>query len=116
MKVHIPKPPESVKNSITKIANTVTQFLAHQNILTISHPPYSLDLAPNDFFAYPTPKNDLKGRRFDTKQDAHKALVAILKKIAKGDFSHVYQVWQGWWDWFIFLNADYIVGDCSAAD
>jgi hypothetical protein len=32
----------------------------------IPHPPYSLDLAPSDFFLFPKMKLKLKGRWFDT--------------------------------------------------
>jgi len=32
----------------------------------LPHPPYSPDLAPSDFFLFPTLKSSLRGRRFDT--------------------------------------------------
>ena len=30
----------------------------------MSHPPYSPDLAPNDFFLFPYVKNKIRGQRF----------------------------------------------------
>jgi len=36
---------------------------------TASHPPYSLDLAPYDFFLFPRMKRDLKGRRFQNVEE-----------------------------------------------
>ena len=36
----------------------------------MSHPPYSPDLAPNDFFIYPYVKNRMRGQRFSTPDEA----------------------------------------------
>ena len=41
------------------------EFLAHNNIITLPHPPYSPDFAPCDFFFFPKMKLQLKGRHFD---------------------------------------------------
>lgn len=37
-----------------------------QNIKILPHPPYSPDLAPSDFFLFPSLKRHIKGRRFET--------------------------------------------------
>jgi hypothetical protein len=47
----------------------VQQFLAEKSIPVINHPPYSPDLAPNDFWLFPTLKTGLKGTRFATMED-----------------------------------------------
>jgi hypothetical protein len=47
----------------------VQQFLTEKNIPVIIQPPYSLDLAPNDFWLFPTLKMGLKGTRFATMED-----------------------------------------------
>jgi hypothetical protein len=41
------------------------EFLTHNSIITLPHPPYSTGLAPCDFFLFPKMKLQLKGRRFD---------------------------------------------------
>jgi len=41
------------------------EFLAHNSIITLLHPPYSPDLAPYDFFLFPKMKLQLKDRHFD---------------------------------------------------
>jgi histone-lysine N-methyltransferase SETMAR len=38
----------------------VKQFLAQKSITEIKHPPYSPDLAPNDFWLFPKIKSALK--------------------------------------------------------
>ena len=46
-------------------ALVTSEFLTHNSIITLLHPPYSPDLAPCDFFLFPKMKLQLKGRRFD---------------------------------------------------
>jgi hypothetical protein len=40
----------------------VQDFLAKNVVITLEHPPYSLDLAPADFYLSPPLKSGLKGR------------------------------------------------------
>jgi hypothetical protein len=47
----------------------VQQFLAEKSIPVITQPPYSPDLAPGDFWLFPTLKMGLKGTRFATMED-----------------------------------------------
>ena len=47
----------------------VQQFLAEKRIPVITQPPYSPDLAPSDFWLFPTLKMGLKGTRFATMED-----------------------------------------------
>ncbi|UYV60744.1 hypothetical protein LAZ67_1002091 [Cordylochernes scorpioides] len=47
-------------------ALSVGDFLTKNSMLTMPHPPYSPDLAPNNFFLFPRMKSVLKGHRFDT--------------------------------------------------
>lgn len=101
IKDHIPKKrPDLVKrwklhedNARPHVAHAVQDFLALKNIQTVPHPPYSPDLAPNDFFFYPTVKKDLKGRRFASATAAVKPLEAILKTLSYQDFQKVFEEW-----------------------
>ena len=45
-------------------------FLSTQNIALMSHPSYSSDLAPNDFFLFPYVKNKMRGQCFSTPEEA----------------------------------------------
>lgn len=121
MKDHIPKKrPDLVgrwklhqDNARPHVANAVVDFLAMKNVETVPHPPYSPDLAPNDFFLYPQAKRELKGRRFPTAAAAVKALEAVLKVLSKNGFEHVFQEWQRRWTKCVALNGDYLEGDSS---
>jgi histone-lysine N-methyltransferase SETMAR len=52
-------------NAPAHTALPVRKFLASKQITVLEHPPYSPDLAPNDFFLLPKIKEILKGRHFD---------------------------------------------------
>jgi hypothetical protein len=53
-------------------APSVKQFLAHKSIIEMKHPPYSLDLAPNDFWLFPETKCALKGPKFRDTENIQK--------------------------------------------
>jgi hypothetical protein len=45
-------------------ALSVKQFLPHRSITEMEHPPFSSDLALNDFWLFPKIKSALKGQRY----------------------------------------------------
>jgi transposase len=51
---------------------SVKQFLAQKSITELECPPYSPDLAPNDFWLFPKIKSALKGQRFQDIEDIQK--------------------------------------------
>jgi hypothetical protein len=53
-------------------ALSVKQFLAQKSITGMEHPPYSPDLAPNDFWLFEKINSALKGRRFHVTEDIQK--------------------------------------------
>ena len=55
-----------------KARNTMNTCL-DLNIRILPHPPYSPDLAPSDFFLFPSMKKHIKGKRFDTDDDVLEA-------------------------------------------
>jgi transposase len=54
------------------------EFLAHNSIITLPHPPYSPDLAPCDFFLFPKVKLQLKYRRFDRVEEIQRKSQNVL--------------------------------------
>jgi len=66
-------------------------FLAEKSIPVITQPPYSPDLAPCDFWLFPTLKMDLKGMRFATMKTSNST--AELQKIPKEAFRRCFQQW-----------------------
>jgi hypothetical protein len=47
----------------------------------LKYPPYSPDLAPNDFFLFPKIEEILKGRHFNSIDDIRSTTTAALKEI-----------------------------------
>jgi len=48
---------------------------------TASHPSYSPDLAPCNFFLFPRMKRDFKGKLFQNVEEARKKMTEALKAI-----------------------------------
>ena len=44
----------------------VQDFLKEEKVVQLSHPPYSPDLSPCDFFLFPLLKKTLSGRRYES--------------------------------------------------
>jgi len=76
----------------------VREFLAHHNITTLPHPPYSPDLALYDFFLFPKLKTHLKGHHFGTDENVQAAVTRALNNISSEDFLHCYEEWQQRWN------------------
>jgi transposase len=52
-------------NARPHTALSVSRFLTKHNVTVLTHPPYSPDLSPCDFFLFPQLKKRLKGRRHE---------------------------------------------------
>ncbi len=53
----------------------------------MSHPPYSPDLSPYDYFLFPKLKLELKGTKFDTIDDIMRGVTTKLKGILEAAFA-----------------------------
>ena len=89
----------------------VREFLAKNNTVTMSQPPYSPDMAPGDFFLFPKIKRTLKGRRFTAIDDIKSATLKELKTIPKIEFEKCFEDWKKRWHKCIMSNGDYFEGD-----
>jgi hypothetical protein len=58
-------------NAPSRTAMALQQFLAKNNIAIVPHTPYSSDLAPSDFWLFPTLKIGFLGRRWKTSWFSH---------------------------------------------
>jgi hypothetical protein len=74
----------------------------------LEHPPYSQDLAPNDFFLFPEIKEILKGRHFD---DIRSNTMAALKAIPQNKFQNCFEGWITCWHQCIASQGEYSEGD-----
>jgi transposase len=76
-------------------ALSVEQFLAQKLITEMQHPPYSPDLARNDFWLFPKIKSSLKGRIFqDTEDIIQKNVTMALKATPHQEFQKCFQLWR----------------------
>ncbi|UYV60191.1 hypothetical protein LAZ67_1000343 [Cordylochernes scorpioides] len=87
-----------VDNAQPHTAHVVLQFLAKHSTIQIPHPPYSPDLAPNDFFLYPKLKMKLKGRKFDNVDMIQAESKATLRNLSKSDFISCFDNWKKRWN------------------
>jgi len=70
------------------------EFVVQHNITTLRRPPYSLDLAPCDFFLFLKLKTHLKGHHFGTVENVQAAATRALNNISSEDFLHCCEEWQ----------------------
>ena len=70
-------------NAPAHSAAAASEFLAKEGVQLVSHPPYSPDLTPCDFFVFPHVKKQLRGARYDSSQDAVRAFTRAIDSIDK---------------------------------
>ena len=89
------------------------EFLAHNSIITLPHPPYSPDLAPCDFFFFPKMKLQLKGHRFGRVEEMQRESQNVLGTLREQDFQHAFQQWQRRWDRCVTAQEDCFEGNAA---
>jgi hypothetical protein len=70
---------------------SVRKFLVSKQITVLEHPPYSLDLAPSDFFLFPKMEEILNGRHFDDIDDIRSNMMADLNVIPQNLFQNCFE-------------------------
>ncbi len=85
--------------------------LLFRGVCTITHPPYSPDLAPSDFWLYPRLKRGLKGRWFRSLDDLEEAVEQEISGIASHEFTDCFtHRWPMRWARCVFHDGDYFEG------
>ena len=74
--------PAPVYNSIL-----VTDYLSKMGIKTVPQPPYSLDLAPSDFWLFP----QLRGCLYETIEEMKEAVTKVIDTLTQEDFDGTFQ-------------------------
>ncbi|VVC25866.1 Transposase, type 1 [Cinara cedri] len=83
-------------NAPAHTALSVRRFLT-KNMTTVSHPPYSPDLSPCDFFLFPRIKRNMKGKRFADIDEVKNKTTEALAGITKDDLKSASKI--GTKDW-----------------
>jgi histone-lysine N-methyltransferase SETMAR len=78
-------------NARPHIAAVALAALTEIGGTALQHPPYSPDLAPCDFWAFPTLKAQLRGKRFSSDDEVKNATAAALKGMSQNNLFHVFE-------------------------
>ncbi len=91
-------------------------FLGESGLRMLAHPPYSLDLAPCDYFLFPYLKKQLRGTRFRNVPDLQKAVLELLKKTPKDTFQQAILQLPVRWKKCLLASGEYFEGDHIGAN
>lgn len=80
-------------NAPAHSAILTTEFLFEKGVRTVSHPPYSPDLSPADFFLFGIVKEKLRGREFSSAQEAVVAYEDEINSIPRGLWNRAFDNW-----------------------
>ena len=78
-------------------------------IKTVSHPPYSWDLAPCDFWLFPK----LGDCRYETIEEMKEAVMKVIDTLTQEDFHGALQKLLEWYNKCIATGGEYFKGDMS---
>jgi len=79
--------------ALTHLAKQLPIWPAKMSIELMGHPPYSLDLAPNDFFLFPYVKNKLRGQQFSTPEEAVTTFKNHILEVPQSEWKKCYENW-----------------------
>ena len=96
--------------TISKTKYWYCEYVDYSGWTVIPHPPYLQDLAPCDFFLFPTMKKTLKGNRFATVEEVKTASQEALN-IKLQHFQRCFTQWEKRLDKCIASNGEYFEGD-----
>ena len=75
------------------------------------HPPYSLDLAPCDFWLFPKLKEKLRGCRYETIEEMKEAVTKVIDTFTQEDFHEALKKLLERYNECIVTGGDYFEGD-----
>ncbi|KAJ4442248.1 hypothetical protein ANN_12114 [Periplaneta americana] len=96
-------------NAPAHSSQLIHTFLAKHGITTVRQPPYSVDLAPCDFWLFPKLKTPLKGSRFESREEIMRNATTELNTIPKEDFQRCFRQWKDWCTIFSLFNCKFLL-------
>ena len=85
----------------------VKEYLTKMGIKTVSHPPYSGDLAPCDFWLFPK----LRGCCYETTEEMKEAVTKVIVTLTEEDFHEAFQKLLERYNKCIAAGGDYFEGN-----
>jgi histone-lysine N-methyltransferase SETMAR len=95
-------------NAKPHVAKRVKQFMDDNGLRTASHPLYSPDLAPSDFFLFGHVKTALRGTVFENAEELLEAVTTILRGIPTETLLATFHQWMDRLQTFIDIGGDYV--------
>ena len=89
-------------------AARVHQFFDDNNFEVVPHAPYLPDLAPSDFWLFPTLKDTLRGRTFSSRSAVATAILQWSERTPKEAFAAAMQPWRERCEKCVRLQGDYV--------
>ena len=80
-------------NASAHTAAVTLDFLATSDVQLVTHPPHSPDLAPCDWFLFPSVKRQLNGKQFQNAEDARAFIEGVISDIPQSTWSGVIDSW-----------------------
>ncbi len=98
-------------NASPHTAVPTKNYLLQTGTQVLPHPPYSPDMAPNDFYFYPWLKHFLKGWRFGDAQEVEDAVDEAISHIPSLDFQEtMLRIWPKRWARCVNASGVYFEG------
>ena len=98
---HFQRDNAPVQNSIL-----VTDYLSKMGIKTVTHPPYSPDLAPCDFWLFPKPS----GYRYEIIEEMKEAVTKVIDTLTQENFHGAFENLLERYNKCIAAGGDYFEG------
>jgi len=89
-------------------AARVHQFFHDNNFEVVPHAPYSPELAPSDFWLFPTLKYTLRGRTFSSRSALATAIFQWSQQTPTDAFAAAMQSWRQRCETCLRLQGDYV--------
>lgn len=81
-------------NARPHVSRETMSFIAQKSIKLLPHAPYSPDLAPCDFWLFPTLKAELAGCKHKTMVELKVATEGVTSRLSKNGLLHVFISWE----------------------
>ena len=88
----------------------VKDILKEEKVVQLSHPPYSPDLSPCDFFLFHSLRKTLSGRRYESQSALSSAIYQCLQGLPKKAYFSVFTEWISILEKYVNVKEEYFEG------
>jgi histone-lysine N-methyltransferase SETMAR len=95
-------------NTGPHVTKCVREYMDHNSLRKIPHPPYSADLAPSDFYLFGYVKDRLQGHEFREGAELVSDILEILNRIPTDTLVDVFDNWMRRLQRCIYISGEYV--------